>query len=114
MARELNMDTQRQNFWKESIHKEAFVRLAWHGRYRPEIDAKNKEREEAGEKSQDRMKRFTTMVPKIPQTSTLILPVINYPKKPKTKRDALLMKSTPPKLDESSLLTEMRPASPGI
>ena len=113
MARELNMDTQRQNFWKESIHKEAFVRLAWHGRYRPEIDAKNKEREESGEvERHDRMKRFTTMVPKVPKTS-LVLPVINYPKKQKTKRDELLLRSTPSKLDADSLLTEMRPASPG-
>ena len=36
MVRELNMDTQRQNFWKESIDKEAFVRLAWHARYSKE------------------------------------------------------------------------------
>ena len=37
MVRELNMDTQRQNFWKESINKEAFVRLAWHARYSKEF-----------------------------------------------------------------------------
>eukprot|EP00128_Syssomonas_multiformis_P003839 Colp12_sorted_trinity150504_noHs@10885 len=30
MARELNMDTIRQNFWKESINKEKFVRIQWH------------------------------------------------------------------------------------
>lgn len=37
MVRELNMDTQRQNFWKESINKEAIVRLAWHNRYSKEF-----------------------------------------------------------------------------
>lgn len=31
------MDTQRQNFWKESINKEAFVRLLWHARYSKEF-----------------------------------------------------------------------------
>ncbi|PFX16029.1 hypothetical protein AWC38_SpisGene19721 [Stylophora pistillata] len=37
MVRELNMDTQRQNFWKESIDKEAYVRLNWHTRYSKEF-----------------------------------------------------------------------------
>ena len=37
MARELNMDTQRQNFWKESIHKEATVRLSWHMKFSKEF-----------------------------------------------------------------------------
>jgi len=37
MVRELNMDTQRQNFWKESIDKEAYVRLAWHTKYSKEF-----------------------------------------------------------------------------
>lgn len=114
MARELNMDTQRQNFWKESIHKEAFVRLAWHGRYKDEIESKNKQRESKSETvRQVQIKRIATMVPKI-QRSNLVLPVINYPKKPKTKRDEILQRSAPAKLDESSLLTEMRPVAPGI
>ena len=29
MAREINMDTLHQNFWAESIHKEAKLRLDW-------------------------------------------------------------------------------------
>lgn len=29
MAREINMDTLHQNFWAESIRKEASLRLAW-------------------------------------------------------------------------------------
>lgn len=29
MVRELNMDTQRQNFWKESINKEVSIRNTW-------------------------------------------------------------------------------------
>ena len=114
MARELNMDTQRQNFWKESIHKEAFVRQAWHGRYRAEIDEKNKLREVSGDiEKQNRMKRFTTMVPKVPE-NTLVLPVINYPKKQKSKRDELLLRSTPSKFDENLLLTEMKPPPPSM
>ena len=114
MARELNMDTRRQNFWKESIHKEAFVRLAWHGRYRAEIDAKNKQRDEASETGRNlKMKRFTEMVPKIAEKDTLVLPVIRYPKKAKSRRDELLQQSTPTKFDVDLLLTEMKPAPPG-
>lgn len=37
MVRELNMDTQRQNFWKESVQKEAMVRLAWQTQYSKEF-----------------------------------------------------------------------------
>ena len=113
MARELNMDTQRQNFWKESINKEAFVRLAWHGRYRDEIEAKNKQKEVKSDTGrQIQIKRIATMVPKIPKNN-LVLPVINYPKKQKSKRDELLQRSAPAKINDNSLLTEMRPVTPG-
>jgi len=30
-------DVQRQNFWTESIHKEAYTRLAWHEKYSKEF-----------------------------------------------------------------------------
>ena len=36
MSREL-FDVQRQNFWTESIHKEAYTRLAWHEKYSKEF-----------------------------------------------------------------------------
>ena len=36
MVREL-FDVQRQNFWTESIHKEAYTRLAWHEKYSKEF-----------------------------------------------------------------------------
>lgn len=35
------MDTQRQNFWKESIDKEATVRLTWHIKYSKEFARSN-------------------------------------------------------------------------
>jgi len=37
MVRELNMNTQRQNFWKESINKEATIRLLWHMKFSKEF-----------------------------------------------------------------------------
>jgi len=44
MVRELNMDTQRQNFWKESINKEVSIRNTWfqqHLRFSKEFAAED-------------------------------------------------------------------------
>ena len=64
MVRELNMDTQRQNFWKESIHKEANVRLAWHMRFSKEF---------ANQTVQQRPKKAKGFVPKIKTMDTQLL-----------------------------------------
>ncbi|CAK8689142.1 protein SPMIP1-like [Clavelina lepadiformis] len=111
MARELNMDTQRQNFWKEAIKKEAFVRLAWHGKYANEI--KEQESPTSKEKRLARAKKFTEMVPK-PPTRSLTLPVINYPKKRPTNVDMVIKPHQAGDNDPDALLVEMRPVAPGV
>uniref|UniRef100_A0A6I8PAI0 Sperm microtubule inner protein 1 n=1 Tax=Ornithorhynchus anatinus TaxID=9258 RepID=A0A6I8PAI0_ORNAN len=42
MARHLNMDTQRQNFWKEEYLKEMLLRFGWQHKYGAAIRAKQK------------------------------------------------------------------------
>ena len=44
MPREL-FDVQRQNFWTESIHKEAYTRLAWHEKYSKEFARESRQGE---------------------------------------------------------------------
>jgi len=107
MVRELNMDTQRQNFWKEAIVKEAFVRLAWHEKYGKEVKGRDTISRE--ERRRERAKKLTEMVPK-PPTRSLTLPVIKYPKKapPKT----FFIQKGQNALDPGALLVEMRPVSP--
>ncbi|XP_077983237.1 protein SPMIP1-like [Glandiceps talaboti] len=104
MVREL-MDTQRQNFWKESIQKEAYVRLAWHEKYSKEF-AKDSAKA-------IRRKQRPDMVPK--PVMTLKLPQLERAKKSddKAKKEAeakasfaMLAKKNP-----DALLVEMRPVS---
>lgn len=106
MGRELNMDTQRQNFWKEAIKKEAYVRLAWHEKYSAEFGRNSGE-----EKRLNRTKRMTDMVPK-PPTRSLTLPVISYPKKKQTL-SAIQTAPTRVSQDPNALLVEMQPVTPG-
>ncbi|XP_070559831.1 protein SPMIP1-like [Ptychodera flava] len=105
MVREL-MDTQRQNFWKESIEKEAYVRLAWHEKYSKEF---------AKESRDDiRRKKRPDMVPK--PVMTLKLPQIERSKKEdKAKKEAEAKASFAAlaSKDPNALLVEMRPASSG-
>ncbi|XP_051007516.1 protein ATP6V1FNB [Acomys russatus] len=42
MSRQLNMDTLRQNFWKEEYLKEMKVRCEWHRKYGTMVKAKQK------------------------------------------------------------------------
>lgn len=108
MARELNMDTRRQNFWKEAVKKESYVRLAWHKAYRNEVPDRNSESAQH-DRIRRRKKEIESMVPKPPSRS-LTLPTINYPKKP--KRAAAV--SLPTNGDADALLVEMRPVSPFV
>lgn len=107
MGRELNMDTQRQNFWKEAIKKEAYVRLAWHEKYSNEFS-----RDGGEERKLHRRKKMTEMVPK-PPTRSLTLPVIKYPKK-KPNLAAINMVAARNSQDPNALLVEMRAVTPGI
>ncbi|XP_032236923.1 protein ATP6V1FNB-like [Nematostella vectensis] len=102
MGRELNMDTQRQNFWKESINKEAYVRLNWHARYSKEFSR-------------------SAYVPKPRKEGMVIKPVasLTLPSKKldsttvsKTKlQDSIAQFEAAAKEDPNSLLIEMRPVS---
>nr|XP_002124916.1 protein ATP6V1FNB-like [Ciona intestinalis] len=109
MVRELNMDTQRQNFWKEAIKKEAYVRLAWHQKYRDNVS--EDDQTQATEQQRTRSKRFQDMVPK-PPTRSLTLPVLSYPKRRQPKLEVVA--PTTEVVDPNLLLVEMRPVSPGI
>ncbi|XP_069852818.1 protein SPMIP1 [Dipodomys merriami] len=42
MARQLNMDTMRQNFWKEEYLREMMLRCEWHRKYGSLLKAKQK------------------------------------------------------------------------
>ena len=106
MARELNMDTRRQNFWKEAVKKEAYVRLAWHKQYRNEVPDRNSESSQ-NDRVRRRKKTIEGMVPK-PPAKSLTLPVINYPKKPQRSAAVAVASSG----DPAALLVEMRPVDP--
>lgn len=102
MVRELNMDTQRQNFWKESIHKEATVRLLWHMKFSKEF-ARNHSLQEKERKKQSEIS-WSKTVP----VSTLNLE--RYPKKKKSTK-------SPDKYEDnkeflSSKGNDMRPVTP--
>ncbi|XP_016281636.1 protein ATP6V1FNB [Monodelphis domestica] len=47
MARHLNMDAQRQNFWKEEYLKEMMLRCDWHRKYGAKVKAKQVARDAA-------------------------------------------------------------------
>ncbi|XP_057295782.1 protein ATP6V1FNB-like [Hydractinia symbiolongicarpus] len=93
MVRELNMDTQRQNFWKESIHKEATVRLAWHMRFSKEF---------ANKTFQPLRKKEKSLVPKATRVN------IETARKIKSKPHN---SSLTDEDKSSALLVEMRPVS---
>ena len=105
MVRELNMDTQRQNFWKESIHKEATVRLAWHMRFSKEFAS-----EQLFPTVDRTSKNGKTIVPKLVQAE-VDMPPVSYAKK-KMKNEIILPNTRGLDPNESlPLLVEMRPVS---
>ena len=95
------MDTQRQNFWKESIDKEAFVRLQWHGRYSKEFA-----RDVAAMTSKPRKEGL-----KINALQALKREMEEKDKEKKEK-DSQKKLEEKAKTDPDSLLVEMRPVSP--
>ena len=103
MGRELNMDTQRQNFWKQAIAKEDQVRFAWHTKYSKAFA------EETGATQRNKSQQQTLK----PALKVTDLPPIDHSK---FKKKGLRI-YTPPKVDpeelsnKSKLLTEMRPVS---
>ncbi|XP_071961659.1 protein SPMIP1-like [Antedon mediterranea] len=102
MVREL-FDVQRQNFWTESIHKEAYTRLAWHEKYSKEFARESREGQGVARK------RRPNMVPKvhaIPELNTKTK-VDKEKAKKKEKPDLAALGGDNP----DALLVEMRPVS---
>jgi hypothetical protein len=94
----MNFDTQSQNFWKESVEKEAQVRLAWHLQYSKEFSRGNYKPRP----------RKPTMVPiptRLPKT------ILAKPMEKAREENAETRNSK--QSSPSALLTEMRPASSG-
>ena len=100
MVRELNMDTQRQNFWKESIDKEASVRLAWHVQFSKDLSSQS-----AIQMKNIHPKKKETLFPKIGTQNTLIQSNLNEQKLKMAKQ---MDKST----TKPTLLVEMHPVTP--
>ena len=101
MVRELNMDTQRQNFWKESIHKEATVRLDWHMRFSKEFTNKSL-------RSKNKQNSVVQM-----NSDAVKLPPIDCNKHKRRGMKIVPPKANPQSEKESNkaLLVEMRPVS---
>lgn len=98
------MDTQRQNFWKESIEKEAMVRLMWYEKYGHEL--KDWVEQDAEERPLDKLNSARkTQVTKLPS-----IPVKKYHKKKAEERDTLVELAT--SLTPDSVLCTMRPVTP--
>lgn len=106
-------DVQRQNFWTESIHKEAYTRLAWHEKYSKEFA---RESREGGQAAVARKKR-PDMVPKVK-----LIPVQSLKtkktKKAADKTDASKAQENAKKelagKDPNALLVEMRPVTSDV
>lgn len=97
------MDTQRQNFWKESINKEAFVRLSWHARYSKEFV-----RDAAAMASKSRKQEGL----KINALEAFKQEMAEKDKEKKEKgSQSKLAESEKAKTDPDALLVEMRPVS---
>ena len=82
MAREINMDTLHQNFWAESIRKEASLRLAWSRKHQDSPMAMTGEGEGSSDKILERhAAKLRSFVPKpveqFCEQETVKLPSIN-------------------------------------
>lgn len=103
MVRELNMDTQRQNFWKETINKEETVRLLWHMKFSKEFARDHNLKEK------DRKKQTEITWSKTAPMSTLNLQ--RYPKKKATAKltDTEMGSKSP---GQTGLASDMRAVTP--
>lgn len=104
MVREA-VDTQKQNFWKEMIDKEVYIRLAWQEKYCKEFASDSVRRIQR--------KKRPDLVPK--PVIPLKLPSIEKSKrsddKAKKEVEAKARIAMLAKRDPGALLVEMRPAS---
>ena len=99
MSRDMNFDTQSQNFWKESVDKEAQVRLTWHLQY-------SKEFSRSSYKPRPRKPAMVPIPTRLPKT-------LAKPKESAREEKAKDGKQTGTKPSASVLLAEMRPVSSG-
>uniref|UniRef100_A0A8D0GJH0 Sperm microtubule inner protein 1 n=1 Tax=Sphenodon punctatus TaxID=8508 RepID=A0A8D0GJH0_SPHPU len=100
MARQLNMDTQRQNFWKEEYLKEMLLRFAWHKKYGAAIKAKQ-ERQHL-RKAKEAHLKLPAIQPPAPEKP----PAAPQPPAPAPK--------APPAEPTLALGAEMRPVPPDV
>jgi len=105
MVRELNMDTQRQNFWKESIDKEAYVRLAWHTKYSKEFA---RDAAVASMGSQSRKQEGLKI-----NALNAFKQEMEEKEKEETEKTSQKKLEEKAKTDPDALLVEMRPVSSG-
>ncbi|KAM8979872.1 protein ATP6V1FNB [Sarcophilus harrisii] len=94
MARHLNMDTQRLNFWKEEHLKEMMLRCDWHRKYAAKVKAKQMARDATRKGF-----KLPTLGPKAPPSPP------PPPKEPP---------KTPPPVVETPVESEMFPVPPEI
>ena len=98
------MDTQRQNFWKESIHKEATVRLLWHMKFSKEF---------ARDHNFLNQKKSKLAPLKVATISTSPINTFNLERYPKVKaaKAEVFSSTNEDKLQHKSV-SEMRPVTP--
>lgn len=102
------MDTQRQNFWKESIDKEASVRLAWHVQFSKDLKTHSPAMQNKNQKKKE------NFLPKIgTKKSQLMTPHLEkeISKMAKSYGESKPMTSDTKK--PTTLLVEMRPVTAG-
>ena len=111
MARELSIDTQRQNFLVEAVNIETFARVQWHDKYYEKTTELNKLRDLAPDKLKEkRLKKLYGMVPQFPEGR--VIPTITYPPRGKTKGEEI-REEIEFRLDDSNYKPDMRPVPSG-
>lgn len=102
MARQLNMDTLQQNFWKEEYLKEIMLRFGWHQKYGAIVKAKQEQHRERRKKAVEATLRLPSVqvpLPVKPSTPPPPQAPVEVPKEPDlTGLDAMVLEA------------EMRPA----
>lgn len=111
MARNVTLNTQKQNFLTEAYYKEAMTRVLWHEKYYVETTNLNKLRDPSvEEKRKLRDKRLQEGVPRFPKGK--VISTIEYPKKGKSRREEL-EEDEAYKRERMDDLRDMRPVTPG-
>ena len=112
MARNVSLNTQKQNFLREAYYKEAMTRVKWHEKYYHDVAHFNKLCDPTEEeKRKTRIKRLQEAVPKFPKGK--VIPVIDYPPKGMSRKEELEEDERyKEEIDED--LCDMRPVSPGM